>query len=302
MTKSQITAAFLMIFIFMSLNSFGAETVKWRHMTSVYTDSKGDSIRLPEGVACNDKSVVVIADTGNNRLLKYTYKDWTLTGGEEIKVPELPYPLKVQMNSAGEIFVLDGKLRRIVRLSPDGAFESYIDPEGLPSVSPVVPKSFRIDAADNIYILDIFSNRILVLDQHGKYLKQLELPKDQGFISDFAIGTTGNVYLLDSVNAMVYSAAPDSSSFSPLTKSLKEHMNFPANLTVDRFGNIYIADQNGGVISILGQDGSFKGHQSAFGWKEAQFRYPSQMCITENEDFFIADRENSRIQIFSVSK
>ncbi len=300
MIKSLMKTVATIIMLFVPLSSFGAETVKLRHIASVYTDSKGGGIKLPEGVVCSEKSTFIVADTGNGRLLRYTFQEGVTKGGEEIKLPELPYPLRVQINSAGEIFALDGKLRRIARLNPDGTFKSYIDPEGLPSDSTVVPKSFRIDNNDNIYILDIFSDRILVLDSAGKYLNHIQLPKDHGFISDFAVGTAGNIILLDSVKAMLYSASKESKDFSPLTESMREDMNFPATITVDKSGIIYLADQTGSAITILGQDGSFRGHLLGFGWKEGLIRYPSQMCINEKEEIFIADRENSRIQIFSV--
>jgi sugar lactone lactonase YvrE len=300
MKQSLMNAIAAMIILSLPLSSFGAETVKLRSIVSVYFDSKAGSIKLPEGVACSEKSVFIVADTGNNRLLRYTFQEGVVKGGEEIKVPELPYPIRVQLNSAGEIFALDGKLRRIARLNPDGTFKSYIDPEGLPSATTVVPKSFRIDNKDNIYILDIYSDRILVLDPAGKYLKHIELPKDYGFISDFAVGPTGTVYLLDSVKTMVYSSSQESKDFSPLTVSMKEDMNFPATITVDKSGAIYLADLMGSAITILGQDGSFRGHQSGFGWKEGLVRYPSQLCINEKEEIFVADRENSRVQIFTL--
>jgi streptogramin lyase len=300
MIQYLINAIAAIIILSVPLSSFGAETVKLRFITSVYFDSKEGSIKLPEGIACSEKSIFIVADTGNKRLLRYTFQEEIVKGGEEIKIPELPYPVRVQFNSAGEIFALDGKLRRIARLNPDGTFKSYIAPEGLPGASTVVPKSFRIDRKDNIYILDIFSDRILVLNPEGKYLKQIGLPQDSGFISDFAVGPAANILLLDSAKAMVYSASEESKDFSPLTGSMKEDMNFPASITVDKSGVIYIADQTGGAITILGQDGSFRGHQLGYGWKEGLVRYPSQLCINEKEEIFVADRENSRIQIFTL--
>ncbi len=302
MIKFMTNAVVAIIIIVIAQSSFGAESVKLRHVASVYSDSKGGGIRLPEGVDCNEKSVFIVADTGNNRLLRYSFQNGVVKGGEEIKLSELPYPLRVQISSAGDILALDGKTHRIVRMGPEGGFKAFIEPEGLPSVSTLVPKSFRIDASDTIYILDIFSDRLLVLDSAGKYVKHIALPQDQGFISDFAVSAAGNIFLLDSVNALVYSASKDSKDFLPLTRSLKEDMNFPANITVDKSGIIYLADQTGSAVTMLGPDGSFRGHQSGFGWKEGLVRYPSQLCINEKEEIFIADRENNRIQIFTLVK
>jgi len=288
--------------LFFPVRSFSAETVKFKYLQSIYFDDKGGSIKQPEGVACNDKSFLVIGDTGNDRLLRYTLEEKNLKAGIEIKIPQLSNPIRVQMNSKGEIFALDGKKRRIVRLSPEGGFKSYVDPEGIPSPSAFVPRSFKIDRNDNIYILDIFSGRVLVLNPEGKYQKQLLFPKEYGFFSDLSADSKGNIVLIDCVKAMVFSAPKDSNGFSALTKSLREYLDFPTSLTTDNRGTIYIVDENGGGVVILGADGTFVGRQLTMGWTEGLLYYPSQICINGKGEVFIADRGNSRVQIFTLMK
>jgi len=38
----------------------------------------------------------------------------------------------------------------------------------------------------------------------------------------------------------------------------------------------------------------------AIGWKEGLLYYPSQMCVTGGEVAVIADRENSRVQVYKL--
>ena len=90
--------------------------------------------------------------------------------------------------------------------------------------------------------------------------------------------------------------------FSPLTVSLKEYMRFPSNLSTDVRGRIYLIDRNGGSVIILGQNGSFLGRQSGMGWKEGRLNYPSQICINNKGEVFIADTNNNRVQIFSINE
>ena len=287
--------------LLLPLNSFGAETVKLKYLQSVYFDDKGGGFRQPEGVASNEKSVLVIGDSGNDRLIRYIFQDRSLKGGNEIKIPQLSNPIRVQINSKGEIFALDGKKRRIVRLSPEGAFKNYVDPEGIPSPSAFVSRSFKIDKSDNIYILDIFTGRVLVLNPEGKYQKQIPFPKEYGFFSDLSVDSKGNILLLDCVKAMVFSAPKDSNGFSPLTKSLREYLDFPTSITDSR-GTNYIVDEDGGGIVILGADGTFVGRQLSKGWNEGLLYFPSQVCVNEKGEVFIADRGNSRVQIFTLAK
>ena len=292
----------LVIGLFHSAKSFSAETVKLKYIQSVYFDEKGTGMKQPEGVACNEKSLLIVGDTGNDRLLRYYYQDRSLKAGSEIKVQQLSNPIRLQINSKGEIFTLDGKKRRILRLNPDGTFKGYVDGEGIPSPSTFVPRSFKVDPQNNLYILDIFSARVLVLNPEGKYQKQVPFPNEYGFFSDLSVDSKGTLFLIDCVKAMVFSAARDANSFFPLTKSLREYLNFPTSMTMDNRGTLYVVDENGGGIVILGRDGAYLGRQLSLGWNEGLLYYPSQMCVNEKGEVFIADRGNSRVQIFTLMK
>jgi hypothetical protein len=280
--------------------SFGAEAIKLRHVLSIYLDEKGGSMKLPEGVAWDGKSLLLVADTGNGRLLQFTVQDRAVKTGKEIRVSQLLYPIVTEINSKGEIFALDGRQRRIVRLSPEGEFRGYLQPEGIPSPAAFVPKSLKIDRNDNIFILDVFSGRVLVLGPTGKYQRHIEFPKEFGFFSDLAVDFKGSILLIDSVGKGVYIALKDAKTFTPLGTSLKEYLNFPTSISTDSRGTIYIVDENGGGLVFLGQDGSYLGRQLTMGWNEGQLYYPSQVCVNEKGEVFIADRGNSRIQVFTI--
>jgi DNA-binding beta-propeller fold protein YncE len=283
------------------MKSFGAEAAKLLPVISIYSDVKGGGLKNPEGIACND-SRIIVADTANGRLLQYTFHDKTVKAGPEMKLQQLSYPIRIEINSGNEIFALDGKEHRIVRLSPEGVFKGYLDPIGLPPPVSYIPKSFDIDENDNIYILDIFSNRVLVLNPEGEFQRKMDFPEQYKFLSDVAVDFRGNVLLIDSIDARVFVATKIDTSFSPLTESLKEHMRFPTNLTTDSRGRVYLVDQNGSNIIAVGQDGSFLGRHSGLGWKEGLLNYPSQLCINNKGEVFIADTNNNRIQIFEILK
>jgi sugar lactone lactonase YvrE len=291
----------LMTTMLYPITSVSAKTLQFQHLISIYSDGGNSGQKQPEGIACNDGATLIVADTGNGRLLKYTFENRELKSEVvEIKLPQLFYPIKTKINSKAEIFVLDGKQRRILQLTSEGAFRSFLEPQGLPDPSEYVPRSFDIDANDNIYILDILSERILVLNPAGDYLKHIAFPKEYGFFSDLAIDAKGNVFLVDSINAMAFSAPKNALLFSPLTGPLKEYMRYPTSLATDGSGRIYLTDRNGGSVIILGQDGSYLSRLSAMGWKEGFLNYPSQICLNTRGEIFIADTLNNRIQIFTT--
>jgi hypothetical protein len=281
---------------------YSAETLKLRFLTSVNLDDKEGAIKTPEGVTCDDKSSFIVADTGNGRLISYKLEEKKVKGGAEIKIPQITYPIRLQLNSKKDIFVLDGKQHRIAHLSPDGAFVGYVEPQGLDTPSNFVPRSFKIDQSDNIYLLDIYGERVVVLDQAGKLIKKIPLPKSKGFFSDIAVSFGGDILALDSINATVFVAKKDSTAFNPLTKSMHDFMSFPTYLTTNSRGGILVVDQDGGALVSLSLDGTFQGRQLSLGWKPGLLYYPSQICINNEGNVFIADRNNSRIQIFENAK
>jgi DNA-binding beta-propeller fold protein YncE len=307
-TKTTVLLAAALSFGLLPNAALGAEALKFSYITSIYAaqpgtpGQDGTPLNQPEGIACSDQSAVIVSDTGNGRLLRYQFQDQAIRGGlPAIKIPELAYPTRVQLNSKGEIFVLDRKNPHIIRLTPTGAFKGELKPVGLPSPA-FVPRSFCIDRNDGIYILDIFSERVLVLNPTGQFVAQKNFPKNYGFFSDLTVDFKGSVFLIDSVGARVFSAAKDSAEFSPLTRNLREYMRFPTAITTDSRGHIYLVDRNGSRVVILGPDGNFLGRLSAMGWKEGLLNYPSQLCINDRGNIFVADTNNNRIQVFAVKE
>jgi streptogramin lyase len=268
-----------------------------RHQRTIYADAADVTLLTPEGVACDDRGAVVIADTGNGRLLTFTWKDGALGGGTQVKLSELPYPVRVQMDSKGFVLALDRRGHRIVRVDAKGAFAGYLEPHG--GTSAVTPAAFKLDASDNAYVLDLAGKRVVVVAPDGRVERELPLPRAAGLM-DVAVDASGRIYLLDAVKAMVYAAEKSAKSFEPLSASLKELISFPTYLTADR-GKLYVVDQNGNAIVKLGVDGKFQGRELAMGWGDGNVYYPAQLCIG-GDDVFLADRNNNRVQVFTMPR
>lgn len=292
----------IMLIALAILNTPGFAAVRLKHLVSVYWDQEQKGLRLPEGVACGKDSVFVVADTGNGRLVRYTFQNESLLAGPDFKIPQVTYPVRVQIDARGDILALDEKQRRIARLSPEGEFRGFLEPSGMPGASSLVPRSFKVAGDGNIYVLDIFSASVVVLDGEGKFLKKMPFPGQYGFISDIAVDSKETVLLLDSVESVIFAAPKDAAKFTALTQSMKENVFFPVSITIDKKGMIYLVDQTGNDIIVIGQDGSFQGRLLAMGWKEGLLRYPSQACINDENELFVADRANNRVQIFKISE
>ncbi len=275
-----------------------AIAAKIKHRGSVYTDKVGMALKHPEGVACGDDSFIV-ADTGNSRIVRYSMTVQGLLPGAVLPLAE-SVPLVIQLNSKGDIYFLEGKTRTIIKMSGDGQIMGKIEPQKVPMPKAYIPRSFKLDKQDNLYLLDIFSERVLVLNAAEEYVRQLPFPKGYRFFSDLAISPQGMIYLLDSVAGTLYVADPGAAAFELLSGDLKEHMNFPVSLAIDSKGTLYLSDQYGSGLALVGKDGSFQGRKFGMGWEDGQLYYPAQVCINPQDTLIIADRNNSRVQVFNI--
>jgi DNA-binding beta-propeller fold protein YncE len=280
--------------------SLAAAPTGARHQRTIHTDGVDVPLLEPEGIACDEGGAVVVADTGNGRLLVFEWKDGVLKGGNQIKLGQLTYPVRVQIDSKGVVLALDRRTKKIVRLDAGGKFAGYVEPKGAPA--PVIPAAFRVGPNDDVYVLDVVAAKVLVLSSAGAVKKELPLPAGVKGITDVAVDSTGRMFLVDGVTATVFSADPQATAFKPLSASLKESISFPTYIAPDNHGKLYVVDQNGHAVVKLGVDGSFQGRELAGGWADGALHYPAQFCLGSGGDLLLADRENNRVQIFTLPR
>ena len=303
-TSIKIWFACLCLFLLVCtpLKGQAAEALKFRYALTLYTDDQGLAIKQPQGVACTGKSLVV-ADTGNNRLLRYTFtEDAGKPQAQVLKNQAMVYPQKIRLNRQGEILVLDGKLHRLLHLSTQGKFLGFIDPVGMSPGTQTAIRNFAVDPLGNLYYLDILAKRVLVCNSQGQFRRQIQFPESYGFFSDLAVDAKENIFLIDGINAQVFAAKSGATQFLPYGKKFKDYARFPTAIILDQQGRIYLADLNGSKIIVLGRDGSYVGRLSELGWKPGLLDHPSQICLDEQGDLFIADTSNNRVQKFIQMK
>ncbi len=272
------------------------EEVRLRPVAAIYIDAKGTAIDQPEGIAYDGESLLVAADTGNQRLVLYQVAGGETLPTSEIRLGQIPYPVHVRVDSQGEILVLDGKSHRIARVSARGQFKGYLEiPAG---DAPLTIKSFEIDGRDNLYVLDVSGARVLVIDSEGSTQRTIGFPEDVGLLSGLTVNPAGVVFAVDSVQKRVFVARANDQALVPLTEPMPDEMVFPTGIAADS-GHLFIADQYDGAIVVLAQDGSFRGRPSRMGWKQGFLRYPTGLSAA-NGYLFVADRGNNRIQGFAI--
>jgi sugar lactone lactonase YvrE len=272
-----------------------AEAGRLRILAGLYADSKGASLKAPEGVAVAGARLAV-ADTGNGRIVEYALDQERVEPKAEYVLDQLPRPARMAFTAGGDLLVLDSKLRKIGRVGGDGAFRGFF---ALPEQA--VPRSLDVSAKGTLRVLDVGRGKVLTVDDKGAVTEELDLPADRtgGFWSDLAADDRGDVFVLDSVGRRVLVAKAGAKKFEPFGEVFPEDFEFGTALAVDGAGRVYVADQNGGEIFVLAPDGTFRSRQAAYGWKEGMLRYPSALAIGA-ERLFVADRANNRVEMFGI--
>jgi streptogramin lyase len=132
-----------------------------------------------------------------------------------------------------------------------------------------------------------------------------------------AVDQDGNVIIADRGNHMIRKLTP-SGNMSILAGTgdpgytdgpgLEAQFRFPTNVSVDKHGNILVADQGNHRIRIISPSGDVStlagngvaGYADGPGL-EAQFKGPTDVVMDEEGNAFVADRDNQRIRLITSS-
>jgi DNA-binding beta-propeller fold protein YncE len=179
-----------------------------------------------------------------------------------------------------------------------------------------------IDAQDTLYILNRSEQPIMVFDREGNLLNSW----GEGFFNrahGSCIGPDGYIYCTDDRNHIVAKFTPEGKLLMTLgtkgeasdsgytrTWDFWESLariqrgappfNRPTGVAVTPSGEMYIADGYGNArVHKFSPDGKLLFSWGEPGGAPGQFRLPHNIRLDRQERVWIADRENSRIQIFT---
>jgi uncharacterized protein (TIGR03437 family) len=179
----------------------------------------GAQLSNPIGVIADTVGNVYIADSGND-VIRQVYGGNIVTYAEGFVQPEA-----VAVDSSGNLYVADSQGRRIVQYTNAGVYTTIAgngysgfsgDNGPAPNAALYDPMGLAVDAAGNVYIADTFNCRIRKVTPSGIITTiagngSLYFSGDGGpaiqasmhFPHGVAVDPSGNVYITDTVNAVV---------------------------------------------------------------------------------------------------
>lgn len=181
-----------------------------------------------------------------------------------------------------------------------------------------------IDAQDRIYVLNRSEHPVVVFDRQGKMLTSW----GEGLFKrahGSGVGPDGSVYCTDDKNHTVRKFTPEGKLSMTLGKEnqpsdtgyVQDYFDFfwslttitkggspfnrPTGVAVSSSGEIFISDGYGNArVHKFAPDGKYLLSWGEPGYAPGQFRLPHHVWVDKQNRVWVADRENSRIQIFDA--
>ena len=168
------------------------------------------------------------------------------------------------------------------------------------------PSSVAVDSKDRVYVYQRGGPPILIFEKNGDFVGGW--PRKAGQLDDahhIYISPDDFVYLADRDAHQVLKFTTDGELVMALGKryhaSLEAPFNHPSDTCVAPNGDIFVTDGYANSrVHRFSPDGK---HMSSFGTPGSgpgQFRVPHSIRISNDERMYVADRENSRVQVFTL--
>jgi sugar lactone lactonase YvrE len=299
-------------------------------------------LNYPVAVAVDRSGNLFIADRQNNRIRMVSSNGviTTVTGsapgysgdGGPAASAQISDPRGVGVDTAGNVFIADSGNNRIRMMNAAGIITTIaggtpgFGGDGGPATSAQLglPVDVAIDGAGNIFIADRGNYRIRQINSSGIITSVAGKTDDGGPASSaqlnypnvVAADSVGNLFIADTdsqrvrkvtTTGMITTAAGNGTvgfSGDGGPASLAQ-LNYPAGVTADTNGNVFIADTRNnrirkvtprGMITTIAGNGKpgFGGDGGSA--SAAQLNAPSAVAVDQAGNIFLSDTSNQRIR------
>jgi DNA-binding beta-propeller fold protein YncE len=279
----------------------GAQTYNYLYKWGTLGAADGQ-FNSPQGVAVDGSGHVYVADTGNNRIQKFTSSGGFVTKWGTVGPGngQFSNPAGVAVDDSGNVYVADTNNNRIQKFTSSGGFVTKWGTLGSGNGQFNAPMGVAVDASGNVYVADAWCYRIQRFTSSGGYLTQWgRRGSGDGqfsFPRGVAVDTSGNVYVADWENRRIQKFTSDGAY---VTQWGPPGAGRTLGVAVDTSGNVYVMDSDYNRIQKFTGAGIFVTAWGDSGSGNGQFFGPSAVAVVGGRAY-VVDRFNHRIQVFTV--
>ena len=160
----------------------------------------------------------------------------------------------------------------------------------------------RVDAEDNIWIVDQMSTQVVKFDPDGRIQMVLSRKPEAMRVPEAPMYPRPDTYAL--VPPQMPEGGIPAGRGSPPDGSGMEGERFvrPTDVAWDSQGNIYVADGYGNArIAKFDRNGKWIRNWGKRGSAPGEFNIVHGIAIDAEDNVYVADRENKRIQVFDMN-
>lgn len=291
----------------------------------------------PYGMTTDAEGNIYLADADNYRIRKITPEGMVSTlapdgipGGPNFASPKFNLPYGIARDAAGNLYVANYARHNILKIIPDGTISVFaaglligtpLDGQGT-AASIINPNAIAIDAAGTLYVSDgsnlirkisptgyvytfVGSGAAATVD--GKY-NAASFNKPAGIVVDAA----GNLYIAEQGGNVIRKVGPfgDVTTFAGSGTfgagdgtGAAAKFAFPTGITIDKSGNLYVADRGNGTIRKITPDqvvttiagGGPRGTQSGVG-TGVYFSSPAGITLDPDGNLIVSEFDGNYLK------
>ena len=221
-------------------------------------DSVANFVKMPEHIHLGEVAGVATDSKGNVYVYTRTGSDNATMGGSRIFT-----------HGGSRLFEFD-------------ATGKYVREIGIGVYGFLVAQAVRVDAQDNIWVVDRGGSQVMKFDQSGRIAMVMGRKPE-------AINPGGG-----------RGPAPAAGGRGPVGVGVRgDNFNRPTDVAFDAAGNIFVADGYGNSrVAKFTKDGVFVKSWGSRGTENGQFDTPHSIAVDAQSNVYVADMGNKRIQVF----
>jgi sugar lactone lactonase YvrE len=275
----------------------------------------GEGLGKPYGVAAY-KGRVYVSDTAQRSVVVFD-----IPGQRFFKIGEdendlrgkLAVPIGLDVDGAGNLYVVDAGSKNVKVYDPDGKFLRSLAKDADFSR----PSGIAVDAAGTrIYVVDIGGvssdeHKVRVFDaQTGTHIldigKRGTAPGDLNLPRDVSIGSDGLLYVVDGGNFRVQVYQPDGKFLRVFGGIGRQGGQFsrPKEVAIGPDGNVYVVDAAFGNFQIFNPEGQLLLSVGSRSERDGMAKYmlPAGIAIDGDGRVYMADQFFRKVDVYRPAK
>lgn len=220
-----------------------------------------------------------------------------VTGDNQPKL-DFGTPYGIASDGGGVIFIADSMAGVVHRYDLAHREVSYIAQAADEILRS--PVGVALDSDGNLYVSDSLNAAVYKFDAHGLFVRKLSSPIAMKRPAGIAVNGLGEKFIVDvRANRLLVFDKNDNYLREFPNSAQGEELNYPSNVAVDRFLNVYVADSLNFTLNVYDHAGNLKRKIGQAGDSPGSFSRPKGVAVDSDDNIYVVDAGNDNFQIFS---